>query len=199
MCQSTNSGEPHPVPAQTASVLIIVDGPQSHAEVMDAYEKDADVEFRFMFGLFCPSVNGELARIQPVAVAPSPMVVRINELSQEKESPAGLALAATVREIGQYARYIAGHEVRLADLVTVGRKICISYNHCAHTGGFIAGSREPLINSLSELTRIYERGYSFYTVTSTAREAPITHKLPKFDEPLLTRAILKGAPFSVPL
>lgn len=199
MYQLTNSSESHSVSTRTEPVLIIVDGPQNATEIKGAYSTGTDVRFRFMFGLFCPSVNGERARIQPVAIAPSSMAVHINELSLEQESPAGLSLTATVSEINQYARYIVGHPVRLTDLITVNRRVRISYNCDNHSGGFVASPREPLINSRSELERIYERGASFYNVSSSVREAPVTHSLQDIDDPAAVRAFLEGTPASVPL
>lgn len=175
--------------------LVITDGPQSIFAIGDAKLSRTAIRFRFMPGLFCPSVGGELARIEGLMLTTVSMGVYVDEFSAEEQNPDGVSINGTIYEIAQYDRYLMEHRPTAEDLATKDRRIRISYSFSSRCGGFIVGPREPLINSLSDLTRIYERGASFYAVTSTSRELSITHTLPSFTDPLMERAMLEGIPF----
>lgn len=173
---------PSPRSHPSKHVLMITDG-ESLRRIADARECRQPVRFRFIPGLFCPSVNGEKARIQPQLISSMSMAVYIDESSEELENPCGISLAATVCEVPQYNRQMYGDcEAEGIKIVKRESRIIISYNHDLHTGGFVIGLGMPLINSLSRVSRIYVKGASFYEVDSTAVELPVTNHLHPFSE-----------------
>lgn len=175
-------------------VLVITKGTSSLKEIQDACHDHKELRFSFSPGLFCPSLDGQPARIEPLTITPVPMGVYPEEYSAEDENPWGVALTAVVSEVTQYSRYFTSPGPDELTIAKVGRKIRISYNYENCSGGFVVGPYDPFINSLSDPTRIYVQGASFYQVASTARDGRVTNHLQPFPEPT-EEAMLRGVQF----